>query len=123
LFLPKIWAKYLYQAEDGLTRIEVRIVKDTVWLSLNQLAVLFQRDKSVISRHISNVFEDEELSPTSVVANYATTASDGKIYQVDYYNLDMIISIGYRVKSHRGIQFRIWATQHLREYLIKGFAI
>jgi len=113
----------LYQTEDGSTRIDVQLVNDTVWLSLNQLADLFQRDKSVISRHISNVFEEGELAPTSVVANFATTAADGKTYQVDYYNLDVIISVGYRVKSHRGTQFRIWATQRLREYLIKGFAL
>ena len=113
----------LYQTEDGSTRIDVQLVNDTVWLSLNQLADLFQRDKSVISRHISNVLEEGELAPTSVVANFATTAADGKTYQVDYYNLDVIISVGYRVKSHRGTQFRIWATQRLREYLIKGFAL
>ena len=103
----------LYQTEDGLTRIEVRVVNDTVWLSINQLAALFQRDKSVISRHISNVFTEGELVPDSVVANYATTAIDGKIYRVDYYNLDVIISVGYRVKSLRGTQFRIWATQRI----------
>ena len=113
----------LYQTEDGSTRIEVQLVNDTVWLSLNQLADLFQRDKSVISRHISNVFEEGELTTAAVVANFATTATDGKTYQVDYYNLDVIISVGYRVKSHRGTQFRIWATQRLREYLIKGFAL
>jgi len=113
----------LYQTEDGLTRVEVRVINESVWLSLNQIAELFQRDKSVISRHISNVFEEGELPQDSVVANYATTAADGKTYQVDFYNLDMIISVGYRVKSHRGTQFRIWATQRLREYLIKGFTM
>lgn len=112
-----------YQTEDGLTRVEVRVINESVWLSLNQMAELFQRDKSVISRHISNVFEEGELPQDSVVANYATTAADGKTYQVDFYNLDMIISVGYRVKSHRGTQFRIWATQRLREYLIKGFTM
>ncbi len=112
-----------YQTEDGQTRVQVRFVDETVWLSLNQMAELFQRDKSVISRHISNVFEEGELNPNSVVANYATTATDGKTYQVDYYNLDVIISVGYRVKSHRGTQFRIWATGRLREYLIKGFTM
>jgi hypothetical protein len=86
-------------------------------------AELFHHDKSVISRHIRNVFEEGELKPDSVVANFATTAADGKIYQVDYYNLDVIISVGYRVKSHRGTQFRIWATQRLREYIIKGFTL
>ncbi len=113
----------LYQTEDGLTRVEVKVVNDTVWLSLNQITDLFQRDKSVISRHISNVFEEGELSTDAVVANFATTAADGKTYQVDHYNLDVVISVGYRVKSQRGTQFRIWATQRLREYLIKGFAM
>lgn len=92
----------LYQTEDGLTRVETKMVNESVWLSLNQMAELFQRDKSVISRHISNVFEEGELSADSVVAKFATTAADGKSYQVDYYSLDVIISVGYRVKSHRG---------------------
>lgn len=87
------------------------------------MAELFQRNKSVISRHIKNVFEEGELVPDSVVANFATTVTDGKTYRVDYYNLDVVISVGYRVKSHRGTQFRIWATQRLREYIIKGFAM
>jgi hypothetical protein len=113
----------LYQTEDGQTKVEVRVEGETVWLTLNQLAELFQRDKSVISRHIKNVFEKGELPSDSVVANYATTATDGKTYQMDYYNLDMIISVGYRVNSHRGTQFRIWATQRLREYIIKGFTL
>ncbi|MDX1943189.1 MAG: virulence RhuM family protein [Saprospiraceae bacterium] len=113
----------LYQTEDGQTKIEVRLNEETVWLSLNQLVELFQRDKSVISRHISNIFGEGELDKNSVVANYATTASDGKTYQVDYYNLDVIISVGYRVKSHRGTQFRIWATQRLKEYIVKGFTL
>jgi hypothetical protein len=113
----------LYQTEDGLTRVEAKMVNESVWLSLGQMADLFQRDKSVISRHISNIFEEGELSTGSVVANFATTAADGNTYQVDYYNLDVIISVGYRVKSHRGTQFRIWATQRLREYIIKGFAM
>src|SRR6266436_9343216 len=106
----------LYQTKDGRTRLEVQFQGETAWLSLNQLAELFQRDKSVISKHIKNVFEEGELKAESVVANFATTAADGKTYQVDYYNLDVIISVGYRVKSHRGTQFRIWATQRLREY-------
>ncbi len=116
----------LYQAEDGATRIEVRMVNETVWLSLNQMAELFQRDKSVISRHIANVFEEGELLPEATVAKYATVQSEGNREvrrDVEYYNLDVIISVGYRVKSHRGTQFRIWATQRLREYLIKGFAM
>ena len=113
----------LFQSEDGSTRIEVRFAGETVWLSINQIAELFQRDKAVISRHISNLFEEVELQRESVVAVFATTAADRKTYQVEYYNLDVIISVGYRVRSHRGTQFRIWATERLREYLIKGFAM
>jgi hypothetical protein len=112
-----------YQTEDGRTRLEVKLVNDTVWLSLNQLASLFQRDKSVISKHIKNVFEEGEVKEGSVVANFATTAADGKTYQVEHFNLDVIISVGYRVKSLAGTQFRIWATQRLREYIVKGFAL
>ncbi len=113
----------LYQTEDGQQRIEVRLQNETVWLSLKQMAELFQRDKSVVSRHINNVFKEGELVRDSVVANFATTAADGKTYQVEHFNLDVIISVGYRVKSHRGTQFRIWATQRLREYIIKGFTL
>lgn len=113
----------LYLTEDGQTRLQVRLEGETVWLSLNQMVDLFQRDKSVISRHIKNVFEEGELVRDSVVAESATTAADGKIYQVEFYNLDVIISVGYRVKSRRGTQFRIWATQRLREYIVKGFAM
>ncbi|MBF8274949.1 MAG: hypothetical protein HW390_22 [Candidatus Brocadiaceae bacterium] len=113
----------LYQTEDGQTKIEVCLQDETVWLTLNQMAELFQRDKSVISKHIRNIFEEGELLREAVVANYATTAADDKIYQVDYYNLDVIISVGYRVKSQRGTQFRIWATQRLREYIVKGFTM
>ncbi len=113
----------LYQTEDGRTRLQVRLQGETVWLSLNQLADLFQRDKSVISKHIRNVFAEGELPESSVVAKFATTAADGKTYQVEYFNLDVIISVGYRVKSHRGTQFRIWATQRLREYIVKGFTM
>lgn len=113
----------LYRTEDGRVRIETRFTGETAWLSLNQMAELFQRDKSVISKHIKNVFSEGELKPESVVANFATTAADGKTYGVDYYNLDVIISVGYRVKSHRGTQFRIWATQRLREYIVKGFTM
>jgi hypothetical protein len=113
----------LYQTEDGKTRIEARFQGETVWLSLNQLVDLFQRDKSVISKHIRNIFDEGELRREAVVANFATTAADGKTYRVDHYNLDAIISVGYRVKSHRGTQFRIWATQRLREYIIKGFTM
>ena len=94
-----------------------------MWLSLDQMAELFQRDKSTISRHIRNIFDEGELERESVVANFATTATDGKTYQVDFYNLDVIISVGYRVKSQRGVQFRIWATNVLKEYMKKGFAM
>ncbi|HZN94055.1 MAG TPA: virulence RhuM family protein [Myxococcales bacterium] len=113
----------LYQTQDGRTRIEVRIEGETVWLSLGRMAELFQRDKSVISRHIKNLFDEGELRRESVVAEFATTATDGKTYQVEHFSLDVIISVGYRVKSHRGTQFRIWATKTLREFLIKGFVL
>ena len=113
----------LYQTQDGESKIEVTLANETVWLSADQMSELFQRNKSTISRHIKNVFEEGELQQNSVVAFFATTASDGKKYEVAFYNLDMIISIGYRVKSYRGVQFRIWATQTLKEYLIKGFAL
>jgi len=98
--------------------LKVRLEEETVWLTLNQFATLFDRDKSVISRHIRNIFSTGELSQNSVVAKFATTAADGKTYQVDYYNLDMIISVGYRVNSMRGTQFRIWATNVLRQFEI-----
>ena len=113
----------MYTTEDGITRIQATFDNDTVWLSLDQMAELFQRDKSTISRHIKNIFEEGEYISDSVVANFATTAADGKTYQVDYYNLDVIISVGYRVKSLRGTQFRIWAMQILKEYMQKGFAL
>lgn len=113
----------LYQTEDGLTRVDVKMVNDSVWLTQAQISELFQRDRTVITKHIGNVFQEGELNPDQVCAKFAHTAADGKTYQVDYYNLDVIISVGYRVKSHRGTQFRIWATQRLREYIIKGFAM
>ena len=113
----------IYTTEDGLTKIETTFDEDTVWLSIDQMAELFQRDKSTISRHIKNVFSERELVRESVVANFATTAADGKTYQVDYYNLDVIISVGYRVKSKQGTQFRIWAINILKEYMRKGFAL
>lgn len=113
----------MYTTEDGLTKIEATFENDTVWLSIDQMAELFQRDKSTISRHIKNIFEEGELNRNAVVANFTTTASDGKTYQVDYYNLDVIISVGYRVKSLRGTQFRIWANSILKEYMKKGFAL
>ena len=113
----------LYQTADGEAKIEVRLENETVWLSLDKMAELFQRNKSTISRHIKNVFEEGELNKNSVVAFFATTASDGKSYTVEYYNLDMIISVGYRVHSYRGVQFRMWATKVLKEYVVKGFAL
>ncbi len=112
-----------YQSKDGKARLEVRIEGETVWLSLNQMADLFDRDKSVVSRHIKNIFEEGELEQAAVVAKNATTAADGKTYKVENYNLDVIISVGYRVKSLRGTQFRIWATERLREYIVKGFTL
>ncbi len=112
----------LYQSDDS-TQLEVRIENETVWLSINQMSDLFGRDKSVISRHIRNVFAEGELESSSVVAKNATTAIDGKIYQVEFYNLDVIISVGYRVKSKRGTQFRIWANSILKEYLMKGYVL
>ena len=113
----------IYTTEDGLTKIDTTFDGDTVWLSIDQMAELFQRDKSTISRHIKNIFAEGELEGDSVVAKFATTAADGKTYQVEFYNLDVIISVGYRVKSKRGTQFRIWATGILKEYMRKGFAL
>ena len=109
--------------ENQDVKLEVNMQDETVWLNLEQMADLFKRDKSVISRHIKNIFLEEELDKISVVANFATTASDGKIYQVDYYNLDVIISVGYSVKSKEGTQFRIWANKILKDYMLKGYAV
>lgn len=113
----------MYTTEDGLTKIEATFENDTVWLSIDQMAELFQRDRSVIGKHVRNIFKEGELDKNSVWAKFAYTASDGKEYNVDYYNLDVIISVGYRVKSLRGTQFRIWATGILKEYIKKGFAM
>jgi hypothetical protein len=113
----------LYETSDGQTRLEVRLENETVWLSQNQMAELFQTTKQNVSLHIRNIFKEGELSEGSVVKEYSTTAADGKNYKTSFYNLDVIISLGYRVKSHRGTQFRIWATQRLREYIVKGFAL
>jgi len=116
----------LYQTEDGHTRLEVPMTGETVWLSLNQMAELFQRDKSTISRHIRNIFSEGELVREATVAEFAAVQPEGErevTRQVEHFNLDVIISVGYRVKSHRGTQFRIWATQRLREYLVKGFTL
>lgn len=113
----------IYHPDNLTERIEVKMEDETVWLSLSQIATLFNRDKSVISKHLKNIFNEEELIKISVVAFFATTASDGKTYQVEHYNLDAIISVGYRVNSKRGTQFRQWATQRLKDYLIKGYSI
>ncbi|MDD5095361.1 MAG: virulence RhuM family protein [Dehalococcoidia bacterium] len=116
----------LYQTEDGKTRIEVRLEGKTVWLSLSEMTELFQRDKSVISKHIKNIFEEGELKPEATVANYATVQQEGSrsvSRMIEYFNLDVIISVGYRVRSPRGTQFRIWATERLREFIIKGFTL
>lgn len=113
----------IYQSTDGIAQIDVLLQDETVWLTADQMAGLFQRDKSVISRHIKNIFEIGELSEKSVVAFFATTAADGKVYNVAYYNLDMIISVGYRVNSIQGVQFRQWATQRIHEYIVKGFTL
>lgn len=113
----------LYTTPDGESKIEVKLEGETVWLTLDQMATLFQRNKSTISRHVKNVLESGELEERAVVAKNATTATDGKTYQTAFYNLDMIISVGYRVNSYRGVQFRQWATRVLKEYMIKGFAM
>lgn len=113
----------IYQSQDGIIKIDVLFENETVWLNQNQLCTLFGKSKATISEHIKHIFEEGELDEKAVVRNFRTTASDGKTYQVDYYNLDVIISVGYRVKSHQGTQFRIWATQRLRDYIIKGVAL
>lgn len=112
----------LYQTEDGKTRLQVGLEDETVWLTQSQMADLFQTSIPNVSMHIRNVFREGELQEESVVKDFLTTAADGKRYQTNYFNLDVIISVGYRVKSHRGTQFRIWATQRLREYIIKRLA-
>ena len=111
----------LYTVGLAGPRLEVRLEEDSVWLSLKQMADLFGRDKSVISRHLRNIFKEKELRRTSVVAFFATTATDGKVYRVEYFNLDAILSVGYRVNSKRGTQFRIWATRILKEHVVKGY--
>lgn len=112
-----------YQAEDGSTKIETRLEDETVWLTQAQLGELFQKSKSTISEHIKNVFEEGELEENSVVRNFRTTAADGKKYDTAFYNLDVIISVGYRVKSPQGTKFRQWATARLKEYIVKGFTM
>lgn len=113
----------LYQTEDGQTKIDVRLEDETVWLNQKQMVELFQTTKQNISLHIRNIFKEGELEEISVVKDYLTTASDDKKYSTKYYNLDVFISVGYRVKSHRGTQFRIWATKQLKEYIVKGFVL
>ena len=113
----------LYEAPDGEVQLDVRLERETVWLTQAQMAELFGRERSVITKHIRSVFRDGELDAKSVCANFARTAEDGKTYQVDHYNLDVIISVGYRVKSKRGTQFRIWATRTLREHLLRGYTL
>jgi hypothetical protein len=113
----------LYQTEDGQTKIEVRLQDETVWLSQMQICELFQKSKATVSEHIKHIFEEGELDKHSVVRKFRTTAIDEKEYDTNFYNLDVIISVGYRVKSVQGTQFRIWATRRLREYIIKGFTM
>jgi hypothetical protein len=121
--LPEKVNFILYQTEDGKTRIEVRLENDSVWLSQQVMAALFQTTKQNISLHLKNIFQTGELIENRVVKEYLTTASDGKSYMTKYYNLEAIIAIGYRVRSHRGTQFRKWATERLNEYLVKGFTM
>ena len=113
----------IYNTEDGKIQLEVQLEKDTVWLTQGQMAELFGRERSVVTKHLRNVFKEGELEESSVRAKFAHTAGDGKTYQVQCYNLDVIISVGYRVKSKRGTQFRQWATQVLREHLVRGFTL
>ncbi len=116
----------LYQTEDGLTKVEVRLLDETVWLSQAQMSELFDKDKRTISEHIKNIFSEGELSADSTIRKFRTVQAEGSrevTRQIDFYNLDVIISVGYRVSSHRGTKFRIWATQRLKEYLIKGFVL
>jgi len=113
----------LYQTSDGTINLDVRLENETIWLTQAQMVILFGRDQSVISKHITNIFKEGELNKSSVYANFAYTASDGKTYIVEHYNLDVIISVGYHVKSQRGTKFRIWANKVLKEYIVKGYAI
>lgn len=113
----------IYQNKDGNIKIDVQLKDESVWINRQQMAALFDRDVKTIGKHINNVFDEGELDKNSVVAKFATTASDGKTYQVEYYNLDVIISVGYRVKSVQGTQFRIWATKRIHEYIVQGFTM
>jgi hypothetical protein len=112
-----------YRTEDGSVSLDVRLDQETIWLNINQMSDLFERDKSVVSRHLRNAFSQGELVKDSVVAFFATTATDGKVYQVEYFNLDAVLSVGYRVNSRRGTQFRIWATRVLRDHVLKGYTV
>lgn len=113
----------IYQTEDGVTKIETRLLDETVWLPQAQMATLFDKGRVTITEHINNIFKEGELNENSVSRKFRHTAADGKNYETTFYNLDVIISVGYRVKSHRGTQFRIWATQRLKEYIVKGFTM
>lgn len=113
----------IYKSTNGRASVDIKLLDDTLWLSINQIAELFERDKSVIAKHLRKIFKDAELSRDSVVAKFATTASDGKVYNVDYYNLDAIISVGYKINSKRGTEFRKWASQILKDHLIKGYSL
>lgn len=113
----------IYSSEDGTTKLEVKLENETLWLSQKQLCELFGKSKSTISEHITSIFEDEELQRNSVVRNYRTTASDGKDYDVEHYSLDVIIALGFKVRSRSGVQFRKWANQILKEYIVKGFTM
>jgi prophage maintenance system killer protein len=113
----------IYQTEDGQTELKVQLEEDTIWLTQDQMGTLFEKSKKTISEHISNIFKEGELQRDAVVRKFRTTASDGKSYKYDIYNLDVVISVGYRVKSKRGTQFRIWATQTLKDHLVKGYTI
>ena len=120
---PSAGEVLVYEAPDGEFRVDVRLQRETVWLSLTQMAELFGRDKSMISRHLRNTFRSGELEREAVVARSATTVADGKSYQVEFFDLDAILSVGYRVNSMRGTQFRVWATRTLREHLVRGYPL
>jgi prophage maintenance system killer protein len=113
----------IYQTSDGVANLDVRLENEMIWLTQAQMVILFGRDQSVISKHIRNIFNEKELDKNSVYAKFAYTATDGKLYEVEHYNLDVIISVGYRVKSKQGTQFRIWANKVLKEYIVKGYVI
>ncbi|MFZ2324893.1 MAG: RhuM family protein [Ignavibacteriaceae bacterium] len=113
----------IYKASDGQTQLDVKLEEETVWLTQKQMSFLFQKDIRTINEHIKNIFKEGELSENSVIRNFRITASDGKSYKANFYNLDVIISVGYRVKSKRGAQFRIWANRVLKDYLVKGYAL